>query len=202
MILKNHNLEVYLMDKAEEYAKPVRDFIDNNRPVYKGSVMDYNDEKCLVDYEEAVSACREWLRCVQGVLCLENEAYIRSQYVALELPDRLVEVEVCNGNSAFACRDIFSKELEVVKTPIGTMNYLTYCLLLTIKDNPVQLLYRHLGKLRKSLHALLTLERHCGSDCIIVGDDLLDENGIVDLLRVHDMDVMLSHVEEFLNGEL
>lgn len=200
-LLSTKTLNKFAEEMSISCSQPVKDFIDGYVPVYEGNAGELADNQCKEAYANAVQGCKDWVRYIQIAL-LANDKKPSSQCATLYFPDRTVEVEVLDGNESINYTHPYNnlQEPEMITTPIGKMNYLTYHLILEVKDNPVQLLYRHLVKLRDNIHNILVMNgEHLD---VLEGDWLLDDYHIVDVIGVHKMDVMLGYVKSFLEGDI
>lgn len=202
------NFNEYLEEKTKEYSKVVQDFTDV-LALYEGEADEQINKACIDAYSKAIDAVRMWVRLV-GQLNLLEAKYVESVTV-LHLPEddlnisinaRAVVLSNTDGNSG--------KELhtdiegynggseETIGTPIGEMGSDMLRKILEIKDNPVVLMYRHLGDLLHCIHNMLSMPLHDGlSGDVILTKELLAEHEIQDVLHVYKMDKVLFNIEDF-----
>ena len=102
-------------------------------------------------YEQAVEACRVWLRAVVGTQVIANQSDDICVEAELLMPDRLVEVAVYSAQYPFGggCN---GEVVEKLNTPIGKLNYQTYRAILDTPINPVKELYKFFQDLIHQIH--------------------------------------------------
>lgn len=178
-------------DNAEEYADQVRKGFCEELTIYEANEQDHSlDMAATYAYREAIDICGKWLREV-----LLEELAMHPEYdtvrCSLNLPagdlEMEVGVKVC-GASAGGMRP------QIMQTPIGDMSDVVLRTILMNEDNPVTVLFKHLGVLSHHIHNLLAMR---GQEDTIITQDILMANGIQDTLMIHEMDGILYNIDEF-----
>jgi len=203
----------FLEEKTKELAKPVEDFI-GTLAVYEGEAEEQSDKLCLDAYYKAVDAVRIWLRLVE-LLDMTEARYMESVAV-LHLPDDDITVSVStrailDTNQSRGSSKDFNAVIEgfdigwrdLLVTPIGEMSDVTLKHVLGVADNPVMLLYRHLGDLLHLIHNILSMPLHDQIPAnVLLTEELLREHGIQDVLGVYKMDKVLFDIDSFFESQV
>ena len=160
--------------------------------VYEGTRKAENDAQVMERYEQAVEACRVWLRAVVGTQVIANQSDDICVEAELIMPDRLVEVAVYSAQYPFGggCN---ADVVEKLHTPIGNFGYQVYRAILDTPINPVKELYKFFQDLIHQIHNIIVMPM----------DDLLnkyivEDEGIVDVLGVSRYDALWSNVMDFM----
>lgn len=170
--------------------------------VYEGERDPENDAQVMERYEQAVEACRVWLRaaascsgrntghCQSGDdICAEEE---------LIMPDRLVEVAVYSAQYPFG--DGYNADVvEKLNTPIGKLNYQTYRAILDTPINPVKEMYRYFQDLLHQIHNIIVMSLHCDGTDDLLNKYIVEDEGIVDVLGVSRYDALWTNVMDFMS---
>lgn len=165
--------------------------------VYEGERDPKNDAQVMERYEQAVEACRVWLRAVVGTQVIANQSDDICVEAELIMPDRLVEVAVYSAQYPFGggCNgDIVEK----LNTPIGKLNYQTYRAILDTPINPVKELYRYFQDLIHQIHNIVVMPLHCDGMDDFLNKYIVEDEGIVDVLGVSRYDALWSNVMDFM----
>lgn len=196
-------MENILKDEAVKCSEVVKEFTESDvLAVYESECRDMdNDIKVRALFDAAVEACGKWLRQVVTADIFDHTKHNTAR-VSLIVPDGSITVNA-DASTNYEVNDIFGTERnEVLYTPLGEMDYFTRLAILTVPDNPVQLLYTYLSDCIKYIHHVLCMpikEEECG------GDGFLDEvrlslGSIQDPLGLHRYDSLWSSgVDEFFN---
>lgn len=190
----------YLKALGEETALIVRGLTDGtNLAVYEDNMPNMkNDAELLVSYNKAVDACRTWLKAVLAAeLVSETEKDI-SAAVSLLLPDRRLDVTIYTSEFPFG-GGINADIEEKIHTPIGTMSLLVYRMLVDIPDNPVRELYGFFEDLLHQLHNIIIMPNHRDGDDDMLSMDMLEEEGIIDVLGVYKVDSLFYNIRDFFD---
>lgn len=187
-------LESIVAQETAKLAEPVRDFIDNYVPIYDTGADEVNDFHCLEAYQKATEALDKWMSLVTKIDAIEyNENQV---YAALELPDGVHEYTGEVAVSGVLCNNNF---MQILRTPIGSMNYFVYRCIVDIPDNPVMLFYKAMQEQIHRVHVLITLAPEGYNDDLIT-KAILDVCGIHDPLDICRLDSCLAHIDEFFEA--
>lgn len=179
------------LDHAKEYADQVRDGFCHELMIYEAEEQDSSlDLAASHAYHEAIDVCCKWLREV-----LLEELVLHPEYQSvscrLSLPSGDCELEVGVKASGVFVGGITP---QVIFTPIGAMSDVVLRTILMNEDNPVTVMFRHLGVLSNHLHNLLAMR---GLTETIITQDVLIAQGIHDTIMVHEMDGILYNIDGF-----
>ncbi len=165
--------------------------------VYEGIADPENDAKVMERYEQAVEACRVWLRAVAGTQVIANQSDDICVEAELLMPDRLVEVAVYSAQYPFdgGCN---GEVVENLNTPIGKLNYQTYRAILDTPSNPVKELYKFFQDLIHQIHNIVVMPLHCDGMDDLLNKYIVEDEGIVDVLGVSRYDALWSNVMDFM----
>lgn len=201
MEFTNVHLYNYLVWLGSETADIVKEFTDGDAlAVYEGSPNVENDTRAKEKYENAVNACRIWLKAVLAMEVIENHKADIIAESALFLPDRLLEVSIYSSEQPFGGLNN-SDAVEILNTPIGRIDYFTYRAILDVPSNPVKVLYQYFQDLIHQMHNITTMPLHCDGHDDLLNKYIVEDEGIVDVLGVHRYDTLWYDVEEFLNDK-
>lgn len=191
----------YLSFQGTKLSSIVKNFTDKAvTAVYEEySPMPEQDARILALYGEAVEACRKWLKAVLASEVMRNtdECGVYAQAV-LQLPDRQLKVAVSDvdvENQSISG----ARHFELIKTPIGDIDYYTYNTILSMPDNPIQTLYRCFGKLLHQIHELCTLSVFDKTQDCVLNEDFLKEHMVRDVLNIYKFDTMWCKIDNFFN---
>lgn len=185
------------LENASKYAEQVRKGFCKELIVYEADRPDNTlDLKASDCYHETVDLCCRWMRQASLGILLMNPEY-QSLRCTLRLPSGDSEIEVGVKASDESAGGIFIPQ--VVFTPIGAMSDAVLRTLLAIEDNPITVMYRHLGVLSNHLHNLLAMR---GQSEAILTQDILMANGIQDPIMVHEMDGILYNIDDFFDRKV
>lgn len=202
----------FFTEQTKELAKPVYDFI-GTLAVYEGEADKESDKQCRDAYYKALDAVKIWLRLLELLGMMEAE-YMESVTV-LHLPEDDIRINVSTRTFAVSGTDgggekAFHSEIpgfdpgcrELIATPIGEMGSTTLTYILGVEDNPVKLLYGHLGDILHCIHNILSMPLHdeVPADAILTAE-LLEEHGIQDVLGVYKMDKILFDIYDFFHRQ-
>lgn len=165
--------------------------------VYEGERDPENDAQVMERYEQAVEACRVWLRAVVGTQVIANQSDDICVEAELLMPDRLVEVAVYSAQYPFGggCNgDIVEK----LNTPVGKLNYQTYRAILDTPINPVKEMYRYFQDLIHQIHNIVVMPLHCDGMDDLLNKYIVEDDGIVDVIGVSRYDALWSNVMNFM----
>ena len=165
--------------------------------VYEGERDHENDAQVMERYEQAVEACRVWLRAVVGTQVIANQSDDICVEAELLMPDRLVEVAVYSAQYPFGggCN---GEVVEKLNTPIGKLNYQTYRAILDTPINPVKELYKFFQDLIHQIHNIVVMPLHCDGMDDFLNKYIVEDEGIVDVLGVSRYDALWSNVMDFM----
>ncbi len=165
--------------------------------VYEGERDHENDAQVMERYEQAVEACRVWLRAVVGTQVIANQSDDICVEAELLMPDRLVEVAVYSAQYPFGggCN---GEVVEKLNTPIGKLNYQTYRAILDTPINPVKELYKFFQDLIHQIHNIIVMPIHCDGLDDLLNKYVVADEGIVDVLGVSRYDALWSNVMDFM----
>lgn len=198
----------YLEEKTKEYSKVVQDFTEC-LALYEGEADEQSNKTCLDAYDKALDAVRLWVRLVGQVNMLESK-YMES-VTLLHLPENDLNISITARAVKFTAIDgqdgrVVHSEIEGyidgseegIATPIGEMGSDMLQKILEIEDNPVMLMYTHLGDLLHCIHNMLSMPLHDElSGDVVLTKELLAEHEIQDVLHVYKMDKVLFNINEF-----
>lgn len=197
-MLVEANLKTTLIALGVKTTNVVKQLTEGNAvAVYEGIADPENDAKVMERYEQAVEACRVWLRAVAGTQVIANQSDDICVEAELIMPDRLVEVAVYSAQYPFGggCNaDIVEK----LNTPIGKLNYQTYRVILDTPINPVKEMYRYFQDLIHQIHNIIVMPLHCDGMDDLLNKYIVEDEGIVDLLGVSRYDALWSNVMDFM----
>ncbi|MBO5031680.1 MAG: hypothetical protein J6D08_07315 [Lachnospiraceae bacterium] len=189
----------YLITLGAETASTVKELTDGTvLAVYEGTPSAENNARVMENYEKALEACRVWLRAVLGVEAIDNHKADISAEVTLFLPDRLLEASIYTSELPFGGENK-SIHTEKLTTPIGIMDYFTYRAILEVPNNPVQLLYRYFQDLIHQMHNITSMPFHCDGQDDLLNKYIVEDEGISDVLGVHQYDSLWYNIDEFLS---
>ena len=201
MLFTEVQLFSYLVSLGAETASIVRKFTEGDAlAVYEDSPNAENDARVKEKYEKAIEACRIWLRAVLGMEAIDNHKADISAESALLLPDRMLEVSVYTSELPFGGANN-SDAVEKLNTPIGRMDYFTYRAILDVPVNPVKLLYRYFQDLIHQIHNITTMPLHCDGQDDLLNKYIVADEGIVDVLGVHQYDSLWYDIDGFLSDK-
>lgn len=165
--------------------------------VYEGERDLENDVLVMERYEQAVEACRVWLRAVVGTEVIANQSDDICVEAELLMPDRLVEVAVYSAQYPFGggCNGEVEEKLN---TPIGKIDYFTYRAILDTPINPVKELYKFFQDLIHQIHNIVIMPIHCDGLDDLLNKYVVADEGIVDVLGVSRYDALWSNVMDFM----
>ena len=165
--------------------------------VYEGMRDAENDAQVMERYEQAVEACRVWLRAVAGTQVIANRSDDICVEAELLMPDRLVEVAVYSAQYPFGggCN---ADVVEKMHTPIGNFGYQVYRAILDTPINPVKELYKFFQDLIHQIHNIVVMPLHCDGMDDLLNKYIVEDDGIVDVLGVSRYDALWSNVMDFM----
>lgn len=165
--------------------------------VYEGMRDAENDAQVMERYEQAVEACRVWLRAVAGTQVIANRSDDICVEAELLMPDRLVEVAVYSAQYPFGggCN---ADVVEKMHTPIGNFGYQVYRAILDTPINPVKELYKFFQDLIHQIHNIIVMPLHCDGMDDLLNKYIVEDEGIVDVLGVSRYDALWSNVMDFM----
>lgn len=168
--------------------------------VYEGERDHENDAQVMEHYEQAVEACRVWLRAVVGTQVIANQSDDICVEAELIMPDRLVEVAVYSAQYPFGggCN---ADVVEKLHTPIGKLNYQTYRAILDTPINPVKELYKFFQDLIHQIHNIVVMPIHCDGMDDLLNKYIVEDEGIVDVIGVSRYDALWSNVMDFMSDD-
>ena len=148
----------FLENSAKHYQEGVRKFM-SQLSIYESETSEYAiNEEVMEGFSKALDDMLLWTR---QVLLMELMEYPAKNQVTVvfRLPDmdREVSVKVSEYNRE-PMPDEFESSTEILETPIGSISKYLYEKILTIKDNPVFLLYDHLYMLVKNIYPELFMK--------------------------------------------
>ncbi len=197
-MLVEANVQGVVIALGIKAAETVKQLTEGNAvAVYEGERDPENDAQVMERYEQAVEACRVWLRAVVGTQVIANQGDDICVEAELLMPDRLVEVAVYSAQYPFGegCNgDIVEK----LNTPIGKLNYQTYRAILDTPINPVKELYRFFQDLIHQIHNIVVMPLHCDGMDDLLNKYIVEDEGIVDVLGVSRYDALWSNVMDFM----
>ncbi len=185
-------------DRASSYG--IQSFIVDGYDavaVYEGTRKAENDAQVMERYEQAVEACRVWLRAVVGTQVIANQSDDICVEAELIMPDRLVEVAVYSAQYPFGggCN---ADVVEKLHTPIGNFGYQVYRAILDTPINPVKELYKFFQDLIHQIHNIIVMPIHCDGMDDLLNKYIVEDEGIVDVLGVSRYDALWSNVMDFM----
>lgn len=142
-MLVEANLKTTLIALGIKTTETVKQLTEGNAvAVYEDERDPENDAQVMERYEQAVEACRVWLRAVVGTQVIANRRDDICVEAELLMPDRLVEVAVYSAQYPFGggCN---GDVVEKLHTPIGNFGYQVYRAILDTPINPVKEMYRY-----------------------------------------------------------
>lgn len=168
--------------------------------VYEGERDHENDAQVMERYEQAVEACRVWLRAVVGTQVIANQSDDICVEAELLMPDRLVEVAVYSAQYPFGggCNaDIVEK----LHTPIGNFGYQVYRAILDTPINPIKEMYKFFQDLIHQIHNIVVMPLHCDGMDDLLNKYIVEDEGIVDVLGVSRYDALWSNVMDLMSDD-
>ena len=125
--------------------------------------------------------------------------------VVLRLPD--MDREVCVRVGDYNVMDQhgmilypeFTTTTELLETPIGSISNYLYEKIITIKDNPIFLLYNHLYDMIQNIHYIIKEQE--GKITYLIDEELLKKYGIKDPLSVYRYMSIWKNLDKFLKPE-
>lgn len=188
----------FLIALGFDTAKTVKELTEGDAvAVYEGERDLENDAKVMERYEQAVEACRVWLRAVAGTQVIDNQSDDICVEAELLMPDRLVEVAVYSAQYPFGggCNGDLVEKLH---TPIGNFGYQVYRAILDTPVNPVKELYKFFQDLINQIHNIVVMPIHCDGMDDLLNKYIVEDEGIVDVLGVSRYDALWSNVMDFM----
>ena len=79
---------------------------------------------------------------------------------------------------------------EMLQTPIGELDWFTMRMVIDVPVNPVKELYGFFEDLIHQMHNIIIMPTHRDSDDNLLSEEILEEEGITDVLGVHSFDSM------------
>lgn len=192
------NLKTTLIALGVKTTNVVKQLTEGNAvAVYEGQRDPENDALVMERYEQAVEACRVWLRAVVGTEVIANQSDDICVEAELLMPDRLVEVAVYSAEFPFGggCN---GDVVEKLNTPIGKIDYSTYRAILDTPINPVKELYKFFQDLIHQIHNIIVMPIHCDGMDDLLNKYSVEDEGIVDVLGVSRYDALWSNVMDFM----
>ncbi len=197
-MLVEANLKTTLIALGVKTTNVVKQLTEGNAvAVYEGIADPENDAQVMERYEQAVEACRVWLRAVVGTQVIANQSDDICVEAELLMPDRLVEVAVYSAQYPFGggCNGEVEEKLN---TPIGKIDYSTYRAILDIPVNPVKELYKFFQDLIHQIHNIIVMPIHCDGLDDLLNKYVVADEGIVDVLGVSRYDALWNNVMDFM----
>lgn len=197
-MLVEANLKTTLIALGVKTTNVVKQLTEGNAvAVYEGIADPENDAQVMERYEQAVEACRVWLRAVVGTEVIANQSDDICVEAELLMPDRLVEVAVYSAQYPFGggCNGEVEEKLN---TPIGKIDYSTYRAILDTPINPVKELYKFFQDLIHQIHNIVVMPIHCDGLDDLLNKYVVADEGIVDVLGVARFDSLWSNVMDFM----
>ena len=188
----------FLIALGFDTAKTVKELTEGDAvAVYEGERDPKNDAQVMERYEQAVEACRVWLRAVVGTEVIANQSDDICVEAELIMPDRLVEVAVYSAQYPFGggCNGEVEEKLN---TPIGKIDYSTYRAILDTPINPVKELYKFFQDLIHQIRNIVVMPLHCDGMDDLLNKYIVEDEGIVDVLGVSRYDALWSNVKDFM----
>lgn len=188
----------FLIALGFDTAKTVKELTEGDAvAVYEGERDLENDAKVMERYEQAVEACRVWLRAVAGTQVIDNQSDDICVEAELLMPDRLVEVAVYSAQYPFGggCNGDLVEKLH---TPIGNFGYQVYRAILDTPINPVKELYKFFQDLIHQIHNIVVMPLHCDGMDDLLNKYIVEDEGIVDVLGVARFDSLWGNVMDFM----
>ncbi len=189
--------------------KNVEKFVKNELLIYEGEKEDELDAAIMGDYAAAVADVERWLRSVLAREMVEGG--YDEVGVSLTLPLETLTVTMRSESDAFLAENVpatyFPKACtagkgkpEMFLTPIGDMDFYTYKAVTEEEGNPVKLLYRHMGFMMLNAHVMLSMPLHDSLPLGLRSGELMREHNLQDVLNLHNMDLLLHGIVDFLDG--
>ena len=197
-MLVEANLKTTLIALGIKTTETVKQLTEGNAvAVYEDERDPENDAQVMERYEQAVEACRVWLRAVVGTQVIANRRDDICVEAELLMPDRLVEVAVYSAQYPFGggCN---GDVVEKLHTPIGNFGYQVYRAILDTPINPVKEMYRYFQDLIHQIHNIIVMPIHCDGMHDILNKYIVEDEGIVDVLGVSRYDALWSNVMNFM----
>ena len=197
-MLVEANLKTTLIALGIKTTETVKELTEGNAvAVYEDERYPENDAQVMERYEQAVEACRVWLRAVVGTQVIANRRDDICVEAELLMPDRLVEVAVYSAQYPFGggCN---GDVVEKLHTPIGNFGYQVYRAILDTPINPVKEMYRYFQDLIHQIHNIIVMPIHCDGMDDILNKYIVEDEGIVDVLGVSRYDALWSNVMNFM----
>lgn len=192
------NLKTMLIALGVKTTNVVKQLTEGDAvAVYEGERDPENDTQVMERYEQAVKACRVWLRAVAGTQVIANRRDDICVEAELLMPDRLVEVAVYSAQYPFGgvCN---ADVVEKLHTPIGNFGYQVYRAILDTPINPVKELYKFFQDLIHQIHNIIVMPIHCDGMDDLLNKYIVEDEGIVDVLGVSRYDALWSNVMDFM----
>lgn len=197
-MLVEANLKTTLIALGIKTTETVKQLTEGNAvAVYEDERDPENDAQVMERYEQAVEACRVWLRAVVGTQVIANRRDDICVEAELLMPDRLVEVAVYSAQYPFGggCN---GDVVEKLHTHIGNFGYQVYRAILDTPINPVKEMYRYFQDLIHQIHNIIVMPIHCDGMDDILNKYIVEDEGIVDVLGVSRYDALWSNVMNFM----
>ena len=188
----------FLIALGFDTAKTVKELTEGDAvAVYEGERDPKNDAQVMERYEQAVEACRVWLRAVVGTEVIANQSDDICVEAELIMPDRLVEVAVYSAQYPFGggCN---GEVVEKLHTPLGNFGYQVYRAILDTPINPVKELYKFFQDLIHQIRNIVVMPLHCDGMDDLLNKYIVEDEGIVDVLGVSRYDALWSNVMDFM----
>lgn len=200
-MLVEANLKTTLIALGIKTTETVKQLTEGNAvAVYEGTRKAENDAQVMEHYEQAVEACRVWLRAVVGTQVIANQSDDICVEAELIMPDRLVEVAVYSAQYPFGggCN---ADVVEKLHTPIGNFGYQVYRAILDTPINPVKELYKFFQDLIHQIHNIVVMPLHCDGMDDLLNKYIVEDESIVDVLGVSRYDALWSNVMDFMEDD-
>lgn len=197
-MLVEANLKTTLIALGIKTTEAVKQLTEGDAvAVYEGMRDAENDAQVMERYEQAVEACRVWLRAVAGTQVIANRSDDICVEAELLMPDRLVEVAVYSAQYPFG-RGCNADVVEKMHTPIGNFGYQVYRAILDTPINPVKELYKFFQDLIHQIHNIVVMPLHCDGMDDLLNKYIVEDEGIVDVLGVSRYDALWNNVMDFM----
>ncbi len=184
----------HLKALGEEMASVVKEqFSDgSNLGVYEDAMpSSKNDAEFLAGYAKAIDATRTWLRAVLAAEVVGDAREDIEARVKLILPDRELEESIYVYTDMLPIKEgEYGDMPELLQTPIGSMSWFTYRMIIDTPVNPIKELYGFFEDLIHQIHNIIIMPTHRDGDDNLLSEEILEEEGIIDVLGVHSFDAM------------
>ncbi|MBQ8198946.1 MAG: hypothetical protein IJZ76_05930 [Lachnospiraceae bacterium] len=185
----------YLKALGQETASVVKEqFTEgSNLGVYEGDDTPSlkNDAEFLAGYMKAIDVTKTWLRAVLAAEVVGDAREDTEAIVKLILPDRELEESIYVYTDMPPIKEgEYCDMPEMLQTPIGEMDWFTYRMIVDVPVNPVKELYCYFADLIHQMHNIIIMPNHRDGDDNLLSEEILEEEGIIDVLGVHSFDAM------------